>query len=75
MSVHYAVDRIDGDVAVLVDDEGAVVTVSWLDLPEGTEEGSIVAIDFDDDGDPDWSSALLDEDERLRREQLIADRD
>lgn len=60
MDAFYAVDRVDGDVAILVDDEGTIVVVAVLDLPEGIDGDSVVGVDFDDEGVPDWSSAVLD---------------
>jgi len=64
---YYAVDRIEGKIAVLVADEGTAVDVPKRRLPNGVREGSVLQVPVGDDGSPDWSSAVLDEAERERR--------
>ncbi len=47
------------------------------ELPEDAEEGSVLVVPVGDDGEPDWSAARLDEEERERRRrasQEILDR-
>ena len=38
----YSVDRIEGDYAVLMDDDCSTVLVLLTDLPKGTKEGSVL---------------------------------
>jgi len=64
---HYAVDRIEGQVAVLVGDAATTVNVPESMLPPGAGEGSVLHVPLDGDGNPDWSSAVIDEAERERR--------
>ena len=64
----WAVDRIEGDVAVLVSDvDSRAVQVSLTKLPEGTEEKSILHA-FERRGQPVWSSAVLDESIEVQKE-------
>ena len=57
----WAVDRIEGDIAVLVSDaDSKAIQVSLTKLPEGTEEKSILHV-FERRDQPVWSSAVLDE--------------
>lgn len=62
----YAVDRIEGSVAVLVADDGSTIDVSRSELPARVREGTVLRVALDN-GSPDWSSAELDERERQRR--------
>ena len=64
----WAVDRIEGDVAVLVSDaDSRAVQVSLTKLPEGTEEKSILHV-FERRDQPVWSSAVLDESIEIEKE-------
>ena len=57
----WAVDRIEGEVAVLVSDtSNRIVEVNLKKLPEGTKEKSILRV-FERKDQPVWSSAVLDE--------------
>lgn len=38
----YSIDRIEGTIAVLVDDYGGVVNEELSKLPEGVKEGSVL---------------------------------
>ena len=38
----YSVDRIEGELAVLVDDEGRSHTIELSCLPSGTREGTVL---------------------------------
>jgi hypothetical protein len=60
----YAVDRIVGSRAVLLDDNGAEFEVMLSLLPEGTREGSVLRVKG---SPPEWETAALDAAERLRR--------
>ncbi len=64
---YYAVDRMEGTVAVLVADDGTTVDVPRRRLPSGVREGSVLQVSVGEDGSLDWSSAELDEAERERR--------
>jgi len=64
----WAVDRIEGDVAVLVSDaDSRAVQVSLTKLPEGTEEKSILHV-FERRDQPVWNSAVLDESIQIEKE-------
>ena len=64
----WAVDRIEGDVAVVVSDAGSrAVQVSLTKLPEGTEEKSILHV-FERREQPVWNSAVLDESIEIEKE-------
>ena len=64
----WAVDRIEGSIAVLVEDaSGASRDVPLRDLPQGTREGDVLCVPVGPAGAPDWKAATADE--RLRRER------
>ena len=66
---HYAVDRIENDLAVLLDDEGAGFAVPLTQLPLALREGMVLSVGTGGDGRPDWSTAMHDEtEERWRLE-------
>jgi hypothetical protein len=64
---YYAIDRIEGQIAVLVGDDGMSVDVPKRVLPAGVREGSVLQVQIGKDSTPDWSNAVLDEAERERR--------
>lgn len=64
---YYAVDRIEGNIAVIVGDDGTSVDVPRRTLPAGVREGSVLQVQTGMDGSPDWASAALDEAEQERR--------
>lgn len=64
---HYAVDRIEGPVAVLVGEDGREHAVPRARLPKGVVEGCVLAAELGRTGRPKWASATLDEPERRRR--------
>ena len=64
----WAVDRIEGDVAVLISDiDNRTVEVSLKKLPEGTKEKSILHV-FERRDQPVWTSAVLDESIEVQKE-------
>ncbi|HWO88386.1 MAG TPA: DUF3006 domain-containing protein, partial [Gemmatimonadales bacterium] len=63
----FAVDRIEGQIAVVVGDDGKAHDVARSELPQGTREGSVLRAPLLADGSVDWSHARLDEAERKRR--------
>ena len=64
---HYAVDRMEGRIAVLVADDGTPVDMPIPMLPAGAREGSVLLVPVGSDGTPNWTAAELDEAERGRR--------
>ena len=56
------VDRFEGELAVLIDDAGQTVDVPRGWLPDGTEEGDVVALVAHDPDDEDDRAA-----DRLQR--------
>ena len=60
---YYVIDRIEGDVAVLIEDTGGKQDVPRNSLPKGAREGSCLKKNED--------TFLLDEAETERREQRI----
>ena len=63
----YAVDRLEGSVAVLVSDSGATVQMPRIELPTGLREGVVLRVSFGAENLPDWSSAVIDRQEEQRR--------
>ena len=66
---YYTVDQLNGQIAVLADDDGRSVALPVARLPKGVKKGSILAIRLDNAGTPSWSSAEIDEDEAKRRSE------
>jgi hypothetical protein len=68
----WTVDRIEGDVVVLVEEEGEgagrVVDVPRRELGVQVEEGSVLRVPASAGGEPDWARATLDE--ALRRTRV-----
>ena len=63
----YAVDRLEGNIAVLVSDSGATVQMPRVELPTGLREGAVLRVRFSAQNLPDWSSAVIDRQEEERR--------
>lgn len=63
----FAVDRVEGAVAVLVGDNGATVEVVTGHLPKPLREGTVLRVVLNDRAEPDWTTAQIDEVERERR--------
>ncbi len=62
----YAVDRLEGNIAVLIGDSGKTVDMP-RELPKGLREGSVLRVPFRAQNLPDWSSAFIDRQEEERR--------
>ncbi len=63
----WVVDRIKGEVAVLVADDDQETLDMPLDvLPRGVREGTVLKVP-ESKGHPLWGSAMLDEELRLKR--------
>jgi len=65
----YAVDRIEGTIAVLSDDDGRSATVPLERLPSGVEEGIVLRVALASANVPNWSRAAIDQTETKRRKQ------
>jgi len=63
----YAVDRIEGDIAILVSDSGATIQMPRVELPTGIREGAVLRVRFGAQNLPNWSSAVIDRQEEERR--------
>lgn len=70
----YAVDRIEGAIAVLVGDDGTTIDLQRSVLPGRIREGTVVRVSLGPDGRPDWSTAEIDEKERSRRLKTAEER-
>jgi hypothetical protein len=63
----WIVDRIEGEVAVLVaDDDQEILDMPLNVLPRGLREGAVLKVP-ESKGHPLWGSAMLDEELRLKR--------
>jgi len=62
----YVIDRLEGEVAVLVGDDDRTFELPRRQLPKGSREGSVLRV-TESKGAPDWARAELDEGERRRR--------
>jgi hypothetical protein len=66
----YVVDRIEGELVVLVDDEsGEKVNLDSWELPL-VDEGSVLAVELDATGKPKWGTATVLVEEPKRRAEL-----
>ena len=70
----YSVDRLERAVAVLVGGDGVGFDVLKRSLPVRVHEGLVLRVRLDAAGQPDWSSATIDDAERERRLQQARDR-
>jgi hypothetical protein len=70
----YSVDRLERAVAVLVADDGVGLDVLRRSLPVKLRDGLVLRVRLDAAGQPDWSSATVDDAERERRVQQARDR-
>jgi hypothetical protein len=69
----YVIDRIEGRTAVVIADDGPSFDVPRPTLPRGCREGTVLRIDGATDGPPDWSRAVVDDAERVRRLERARD--
>ena len=63
----FAVDRIEGALAVLVGDDGRTAEFPVLELPTPLRRGTVLRVRYGAGNMPDWSSAVIDPKERKRR--------
>ncbi len=66
-NVFYAIDRLEGRMAVLVADDETIVDLPRRNLPARVREGTVLRVELGADGRPDWASAKIDDQERERR--------
>lgn len=71
IATFYAVDRIEGTIAVLVGDDGSTIEVPKTLLPRGVREGTVLRVGLGSDGSPDWSRASIDKEEQARRMNAV----
>lgn len=69
----FAVDRLAGNSAILVDDDGKVVTVPRERLPHRLREGDVLRVAVHHDGAPDWGRAEVDRAETERRKEAAGE--
>jgi hypothetical protein len=62
----YAIDRIEGKIAVVIGDDGRSFDVPTRQLPPGCREGTVLRVDAGG-GAINWSEAVIDEAERRKR--------
>jgi len=63
----WVVDRIEGEIAVLVaDDNQEMLDMPLNILPRGVREGTVLKV-TESKGDLLWVSAIVDEESRLKR--------
>jgi len=72
--VFYAVDRLEGQMAVLAGDDETTVDLPRRNLPARVREGSVLRVELGADGRPDWASAKIDDQERERRLKAAQER-
>lgn len=70
----YTVDRLEGEIAVLVGDDGVALDVSDETLPIPVRAGVVLRVRLAANGLPEWSSATIDDAERGRRLQQARER-
>ncbi len=73
-NVFYAVDRLEGQMVVLVGDDETTVDLPRRNLPARVREGSVLRVELGADGRPDWASAKIDDQERERRLKAAQER-
>jgi hypothetical protein len=64
---YFAVDRLEGRIAVLIGDDGSQHEVPRKGLPKGIAESSVLDVSLDGNGRPRWTEATLDAREKERR--------
>ncbi len=70
----YVVDRIEGELVVLVEDEsGEKVNLDSWELPP-VDEGTVLAVKLDNNGKTQWGSVSVLEDETERRKNMGKER-
>jgi hypothetical protein len=63
----YVVDRLEGDIVVLVGDDSGAVEMSASELPVEVGEGDYLRVPVAADGSEAWQRARIDEELREQR--------
>jgi hypothetical protein len=71
--VTFAVDRIEGDLAVLSGDDGVQVEALLELLPPGLSEGMVLGVALGTSGEPDWETARIDAAEAGARQKRASE--
>ena len=66
---YYVIDRIEGNSAVIVADDGREFEVPRRVLPDDADEGMVLRLNLDQPLTGDWSAAAVDDEERARRQR------
>jgi hypothetical protein len=61
-TVVFVVDRVEGDVVVLIPDEGEAIEVPGSALPGHIGEGAVIRVPLAEAGTPEWARAERDRD-------------
>lgn len=69
----FAVDRVHENDAVIMDDTGRALTIPLDRLPTGVAARTVLRVSIDNEGNPHWSTAKIDEAETQRRKQAAGD--
>ncbi len=70
-SREFIVDRIEGHVAVLLDEDGTPTDVELSRLPTAVGEGTVLRVPVSDHGNLSWEAALMDEAAQERRMEQV----
>lgn len=71
----FAVDRKEGDVIVVVDEDGRTTDVPSARLPaQARREGAVLRVPLGSEGTPRWEDAMRDRGEERRRRAMMAAR-
>lgn len=66
---HYAVTRLDGTTATVVDDDGKQYAVPAARLPKGVREGVVLRVPIGTRDEPLWGDSTVDDAETTRRRE------
>lgn len=69
----WTLDRFEGEVAILINDNGGTVYVGRSDLPDGSVEGVVLSVPIAQDGSHDLSKAEIEHDSTSERRQQAHD--
>jgi len=57
----WVVDRLEGDLVVLVSDDGETAQAPRVEIPPGIREGMVLRVARGEEGLPVWREAVADE--------------
>ncbi len=69
----YVVDRIEANIAVLVDEAGSETLVPLKRFRNPLREGSVIRVPVDSKANPQWGDGAVDEAETQKRKQEAED--